>query len=44
MFAHRGAGAMVLTDSAAGLRVLVSVAHYTAARHGVVGLVRSLAR
>ena len=39
----RGAGAMVLTSSLAGLRGLVGVAHYTAAKHGVVGLMRSLA-
>jgi NAD(P)-dependent dehydrogenase (short-subunit alcohol dehydrogenase family) len=39
----RGAGAMVLTNSIAGLRGLVGVAHYTAAKHGVVGLMRSLA-
>ena len=36
-------GAMVLTNSIAGLRGLVGVAHYTAAKHGVVGLMRSLA-
>jgi SDR family mycofactocin-dependent oxidoreductase len=40
----RGAGAMVLTSSIAGLRGLVGVAHYTAAKHGVVGLMRSLAK
>ncbi|OBF06341.1 mycofactocin-coupled SDR family oxidoreductase [Mycobacterium sp. 852002-10029_SCH5224772] len=39
----RGAGAMVLTSSIAGLRGLVGVAHYTAAKHGTVGLMRSLA-
>ncbi|HWS91361.1 MAG TPA: mycofactocin-coupled SDR family oxidoreductase [Mycobacterium sp.] len=39
----RGAGAIVLTNSVAGLRGLVGVAHYTAAKHGVVGLMRSLA-
>jgi NAD(P)-dependent dehydrogenase (short-subunit alcohol dehydrogenase family) len=39
----RGAGAMILTSSIAGLRGLVGVAHYTAAKHGVVGLMRSLA-
>ena len=39
----RGAGAMVLTNSIAGVRGLVGVAHYTAAKHGVVGLMRSLA-
>ena len=40
---ERGAGSMVLTSSIAGLRGLVGVAHYTAAKHGVVGLMRSLA-
>lgn len=39
----RGAGAMILTSSIAGLRGLVGVAHYTAAKHGVVGLMRTLA-
>jgi SDR family mycofactocin-dependent oxidoreductase len=39
----RGGGAMVLANSIAGLRGLVGVAHYTAAKHGVVGLMRSLA-
>jgi SDR family mycofactocin-dependent oxidoreductase len=40
----RGGGAMVLTNSIAGLRGLVGVAHYVAAKHGVVGLMRSLAQ
>ncbi|WP_407685521.1 mycofactocin-coupled SDR family oxidoreductase [Mycobacterium sp. HUMS_1102779] len=40
----RGAGAMVLTNSIAGLRGLVGVAHYTAAKHGVVGLMQTLAK
>lgn len=39
----RGGGAMVLVSSIAGLRGLVGVAHYTAAKHGMVGLMRSLA-
>ena len=39
----RGAGSMILTSSIAGLRGLVGVAHYTAAKHGVIGLMRSLA-
>lgn len=39
----RGAGSMILVSSIAGLRGLVGVAHYTAAKHGVVGLMRSLA-
>ncbi|SDD53416.1 mycofactocin-coupled SDR family oxidoreductase [Rhodococcus tukisamuensis] len=41
---ERGGGAMVLTSSIAGLRGLVGVAHYTAAKHGVVGLMRSMAK
>ncbi|MCX0270934.1 mycofactocin-coupled SDR family oxidoreductase [Nocardia zapadnayensis] len=40
----RGGGSMILTSSIAGLRGLVGVAHYTAAKHGVVGLMRSLAQ
>jgi len=34
---------MVLTSSIAGQRGLVGVAHYSAAKHGVIGLMRSLA-
>jgi NAD(P)-dependent dehydrogenase (short-subunit alcohol dehydrogenase family) len=34
---------MILISSIAGLRGLVGVAHYTAAKHGVVGLMRTLA-
>ncbi|MFC9790671.1 mycofactocin-coupled SDR family oxidoreductase [Rhodococcus sp. NPDC127528] len=41
---ERGGGSIVLTSSIAGLRGLVGVAHYTAAKHGVVGLMRSLAK
>jgi SDR family mycofactocin-dependent oxidoreductase len=40
---ERGAGSIVLISSIAGLRGLMGVAHYTAAKHGVVGLMRSLA-
>lgn len=39
----RGGGAVVLVSSIAGLRGLVGVAHYTTAKHGLVGLMRSLA-
>jgi SDR family mycofactocin-dependent oxidoreductase len=39
----RGSGSMILISSIAGLRGFVGVAHYTAAKHGVVGLMRSLA-
>ncbi|MCV7218663.1 mycofactocin-coupled SDR family oxidoreductase [Mycobacterium crocinum] len=38
-----GGGSVVLVSSIAGLRGLLGVAHYTAAKHGVVGLMRSLA-
>ncbi|MFC4128584.1 mycofactocin-coupled SDR family oxidoreductase [Nocardia rhizosphaerae] len=41
---RRGGGSMILTSSIAGLRGLVGVAHYTAAKHGVVGLMRSMAK
>lgn len=40
---NRGAGSIVLVNSIAGLRGLMGVAHYTAAKHGMVGLMRSLA-
>jgi SDR family mycofactocin-dependent oxidoreductase len=40
---QRGAGSMILVSSIAGLRGLVGVAHYTSAKHGVVGLMRTLA-
>ena len=40
---ERGAGSMILISSIAGLRGLVGVAHYTSAKHGVVGLMRTLA-
>jgi SDR family mycofactocin-dependent oxidoreductase len=39
---NRG-GAIVLTSSAAGLRGVPNIAHYVAAKHGVVGLMRTLA-
>jgi SDR family mycofactocin-dependent oxidoreductase len=40
--AGRG-GSMILISSAAGLQALPGVAHYTAAKHGVIGLMRTLA-
>jgi SDR family mycofactocin-dependent oxidoreductase len=41
---ERGAGgAIVITSSAAGIRGHVPYAHYVAAKHGVVGLMRALA-
>lgn len=36
-------GAIVLTSSAAGLKGYAHIAHYVSAKHGVVGLMRSLA-
>src|SRR6267378_6724019 len=36
-------GSMILTSSEAGLRGLANTGHYTAAKHGVVGLMRTLA-
>jgi (+)-trans-carveol dehydrogenase/(-)-trans-carveol dehydrogenase len=36
-------GAIVITSSAAGLQGHANIAHYVAAKHGVIGLVRSLA-
>jgi (+)-trans-carveol dehydrogenase len=36
-------GSMILTSSEAGLRPLANTGHYTAAKHGVVGLMRTLA-
>jgi (+)-trans-carveol dehydrogenase/(-)-trans-carveol dehydrogenase len=40
--AGRG-GSIVLTSSAAGLQAYANVAHYASAKHGVVGLMRTLA-
>jgi (+)-trans-carveol dehydrogenase len=37
-------GAIVLTSSAAGLKGYANIAHYTAAKHGVNGLVKTLAQ
>lgn len=36
-------GAIVITSSAASLRGYANITHYTAAKHGVLGLVRALA-
>lgn len=40
----RGAGAIVLTSSVARLKGVPALAHYSAAKHGVVGLTRTLAQ
>ena len=39
----RGGGSISITSSNAGLSGLTNIAHYTAAKHGVVGLMRTLA-
>ncbi|SNQ50415.1 (-)-trans-carveol dehydrogenase [Frankia canadensis] len=36
-------GALVLTSSAAGLKAYANIAHYVSAKHGVVGLMKTLA-
>ena len=36
-------GSIILTSSAAGLQAYQSIAHYVSAKHGVVGLMRTLA-
>src|SRR5437588_3657430 len=38
-----GGGSMILTSSDAGLKPLQNLAHYGAAKHGVIGLMRTLA-
>ena len=38
-----GGGSIVLTSSTAGLMAIPHIGHYTAAKHGVVGLMRTLA-
>jgi SDR family mycofactocin-dependent oxidoreductase len=38
-----GGGSMILTSSTAGLMAIPNIGHYTAAKHGVVGLMRTLA-
>jgi (+)-trans-carveol dehydrogenase len=41
--AAAGGGSIVMTNSAAGLRPSQNLAHYASAKHGLVGLMRSLA-
>jgi SDR family mycofactocin-dependent oxidoreductase len=38
-----GGGSIILTSSAAGLKGFANVGHYVSAKHGVVGLMRTLA-
>lgn len=42
--AGRDGGSVVITSSIAGLKGVVGCTHYTAAKHGIVGLMRTLAR
>jgi len=44
MIEGRRGGAIILTSSVAGLVGFMNLAHYTAAKHGVVGLMRTLAQ
>ena len=37
-------GSVIITSSAAGLRGFANIAHYVAAKHGVVGLMKTLAQ
>lgn len=39
----RGGGAVIITSSVLGLKGMNNMAHYAASKHGVVGLMRSLA-
>ncbi|OLT15412.1 3-ketoacyl-ACP reductase [Pseudonocardia sp. CNS-139] len=43
MIAAGNGGAIVLTSSTAGIKGMTQIAHYVAAKHGVVGLMRTLA-
>lgn len=43
MISRGEGGSIVLVSSVAGLKGLANIAHYTAAKHGLVGLMRSLA-
>ncbi|MCU1446105.1 mycofactocin-coupled SDR family oxidoreductase [Cryobacterium sp.] len=38
-----GGGSMILTSSSAGVKAVQNIGHYVAAKHGVIGLMRSLA-
>lgn len=39
-----GGGAIIITSSVAGLKGMANIGHYASAKHGVVGLMRTLAR
>jgi SDR family mycofactocin-dependent oxidoreductase len=38
-----GGGAMILTSSSAGVKAIPNIGHYVAAKHGVIGLMKTLA-
>ncbi|MBK4348560.1 mycofactocin-coupled SDR family oxidoreductase [Lacisediminihabitans changchengi] len=38
-----GGGAMILTSSSAGVKAVPNIGHYVAAKHGVIGLMKTLA-
>jgi (+)-trans-carveol dehydrogenase len=40
---ERAGGSMILTSSTAGIKGFPTLAHYTAAKHGVVGLMKAIA-
>jgi (+)-trans-carveol dehydrogenase len=40
---ERGTGSLILTSSTAGIKGFPTLAHYTAAKHGVVGLMKAIA-
>ncbi|KAA9155634.1 mycofactocin-coupled SDR family oxidoreductase [Amycolatopsis acidicola] len=40
---RRGGGSMVFTSSIGGLKGIMQVAHYVSAKHGIVGLMRTMA-
>ncbi|MEU1981922.1 mycofactocin-coupled SDR family oxidoreductase [Nocardia sp. NPDC019395] len=42
LIANKG-GSIILTSSAAGVKAYANIGHYVAAKHGVIGLMRSLA-
>jgi SDR family mycofactocin-dependent oxidoreductase len=43
MIERGGGGSIIITSSTAGIMGLANVGHYTAAKHGVVGLMKTLA-
>lgn len=44
MLAGERGGAIVITSSIAGLKPVMACTHYTAAKHGIVGVMKTLAR